>query len=143
MNAVTKKKLLRFAILNGGLLLLALSYAAVYTFWDGPLFGIKICFVRELFHIYCPGCGGSRSLVALLKLQIVRSFLYYPALPYTVGVILGYDVCLLLDAKTKSESFTRKYPKWLWILIPVIIAFTCLLRNLLLLNGIDTLGNFL
>lgn len=143
MSPLSKKKLRRFLWLNGSLLAAALTYAAVYRFAPGPLYGIKICFVREIFGIYCPGCGGSRSLIALLRLDIAESFRCYPALPYAVLVILGYDVCLLLDAKESTDRFTEKYPKWLFIAIPFLIVLTCLVRNVLLHYGIDTLGDFL
>ena len=39
-----------------------------------------------LFHLmtgwYCPGCGGTRALGELLKLHIVKSFLYNPMVLY-------------------------------------------------------------
>ncbi len=142
MSPISKKKICRFAVLNGSLLAIALVYAAVYTFAPGPLRGLKVCFVREVFGFYCPGCGGSRSLLALLRFQIGKSFAYYPALPYTVLVILGYDVCLLSDAWRGVDCYTKKYPKWLWAVIPLLVFLTFVVRNILLQNGIDTLGNF-
>lgn len=48
-----------------------------------------------LFHLmtgwYCPGCGGTRALAELLKLHIVKSFLYNP-------MVLYFAVCAALLA---------------------------------------------
>ena len=48
-----------------------------------------------LFHLmtgwYCPGCGGTRALAELLKLHIVKSFLYNP-------MVLYFTVCAALLA---------------------------------------------
>lgn len=46
--------------------------------------------------IYCPGCGGTRAVVSLLKGNIVQSFLYHPfVLYFTIGysVFMIYEFC--------------------------------------------------
>ncbi len=46
--------------------------------------------------IYCPGCGGTRSVLYLLQGNIVRSFLYHPFVIYftiTYIVFMIYEFC--------------------------------------------------
>ena len=57
---------------------------------------IIFCIFKERFHLYCPGCGGSRSLLALLTFDPVRSFIYFPALPITVLITMNLGVMNLL-----------------------------------------------
>jgi hypothetical protein len=37
------------------------------------------CPVKHFFHIDCPGCGMQRSIVALLKGNLIESLSLYPA----------------------------------------------------------------
>lgn len=40
------------------------------------------CLLWKKYHIYCPGCGGTRAVIAMLHGDIVKSFLYHPFVPY-------------------------------------------------------------
>ena len=41
------------------------------------------CLFRLLTGFYCPGCGGTRALWALLSGHPLLSFLYHPLVPYS------------------------------------------------------------
>lgn len=45
------------------------------------------CFFKEVTHFYCPACGGTRSVIALLHLDIERAFFCNP----TVYVSMVHD----------------------------------------------------
>ena len=57
-------------------------------------------FFKEVTHFYCPACGGTRSVIALLHLDIERAFLCNPTVVYT-GVMFLWCICLLY---TSMES---------------------------------------
>ena len=65
----------------------------LYLLWRFALGAptVSRCWVWEHWHIYCPGCGGTRALAELLKLHIVKSFLYNP-------MVLYFAVCAALLA---------------------------------------------
>lgn len=79
------------------------------------------CFVRMLFGVYCPGCGGTRAVISLLHGRILESLWYHPVVLYTV-VAFGYHLIL------------RRKPKVAWLFGALgIIVGNCLVKNILLL----------
>ena len=62
------------------------------------------CLFHELTGFYCPGCGGTRAVLALLAGHPVLSFLYHPLVPYccllytSIGRIVGESAALLFTA---------------------------------------------
>jgi len=48
----------------------------------------QACFYKKFLGVECPGCGMQRSLVALLKGEMVESFVLFPALLPTVALIV-------------------------------------------------------
>jgi hypothetical protein len=47
------------------------------------------CPIKHLFHIDCPGCGMQRSIIALLKGNLMESLSLYPA-TIPIFVLLMY-----------------------------------------------------
>ena len=93
-----------------------------------------------LFHMvtgyYCPGCGGTRAVIALLHGDIIASFIYHPLVPYTAAAFI---VLLILKLKAPEKSVEVHLIRALIIaLIIVVINFA--VKNILLYNGIDLLN---
>ena len=44
------------------------------------------CILYSVTGLYCPGCGGTRAIFALLHGQILTSFICHPLVPYTAFV---------------------------------------------------------
>ena len=90
-----------------------------------------------VFHLYsgyyCPGCGGTRSVIALLHGDITRSFIYHP-LP--LFVIASAGVLFFFHIKDRSAK-EKLIPICVAALILVITNF--IVKNALLYNGIDLL----
>ena len=65
-------------------LLLTLAVgAALLAFWLGPLGrpALPACVIFTRWHIYCPACGGTRAVEALLRGRVVQSLYWNPAVP--------------------------------------------------------------
>ena len=56
------------------------------------------CRFSQTFHLYCPGCGGTRSVKHLLHFDLVRSFLSHPIPIYAGILLLRIWVALLHNA---------------------------------------------
>lgn len=107
---------------------------------DEPLLS---CYFKETFHLYCPGCGGSRSLVALLKLDLVRSFILFPPLPISVIILSFLYLRVFLSFIKNDEGYIKGFHQNSLIIIPIAIILHFILKNLLLLFGVDIIGDLL
>lgn len=101
------------------------------------------CFIRNSFHIYCPGCGGTRAVVELLHLHFFQSLYDNP-----VPICLILDVILMVTTwhiEKKTSQYGRylrfrRYSKVLFLVI--LFGFTIVRNYLLIFQGIDMLGDF-
>ena len=133
-----QKNLIFLAAINLSLILFAIIYTLFFsTRGEGEGF---VCYAKKNLLIYCPGCGGSRSLSAFLRFDILESFRLYPPIPISFAVVLDYDARMLHTILRKHKKPIKYYS---FLLIPISIILTFLIRNILL-HGfeIDTLGDF-
>lgn len=82
---------------------------------------------------YCPGCGGTRAMLALLKGNILLS-LYYNAF-YTYVVLFGliFMISHTIEIITKGKIKGIKYRNIYMILPVIILIIQCVIRNLIYL----------
>lgn len=98
------------------------------------------CLFQALTGLYCPGCGGTRAVKALLKGQILRSFLYHPVVLYAALVVAGLCVYRLLFHVTGQDRFRKRLEDRCLYVGLGIITVNFILKNLLLIVwGIDVL----
>ena len=139
-----RKNILIFCVIP---LLLLISVSVIYSALvsQSILSGEELipCKFKHTFHLYCPGCGGSRSLVALLSFDFVKSFILFPALPLTVIILSDFYVRAIISFVKNDEKFIREFKLNILIIIPIVIILNFFIRNALLLNGIDLIGDFI
>ena len=140
----TRKKLLLYTFVTDFLIL---AFTIAFSILFKPLELINsnkksTCVFQKLFGMYCPGCSGTRSLGYLLSFDIINSFIYYP--PIIIGVLLIIFINILLIYSFKKDSFSpiKKHKYFEFLLIPISIFLTFLIRNILLYYGIDYIGDF-
>ena len=63
----------------------------VYLRWFSHV-PIAMCWIFEELHLYCPGCGCTRALTALLQGDILRSLRYNPGVAYFAAAVTVYLV---------------------------------------------------
>ncbi len=127
------------------IILILISFVYAYFTDEAVSRGEDIfnCFFKEKFHLYCPGCGGSRSLSALLRLDIIRSFILFPALPITVIILSFLYIRVFISIIKNDESALLGFKINSLIIIPIVIIFFFFLRNILLIFfKIDLIGDF-
>jgi hypothetical protein len=85
------------------------------------------CFFKSNFGIECPGCGMQRSLISLLKGNIVESIQYHAALiPFIITLIF-----LILQLKIKHVH-GGKWVMWGFIVTTAITLVQFILRQIVL-----------
>jgi len=132
-----KNRTLLFLVLNFSVLSVSLVYNFLFT--KGL---VGKCVFLSTFGFYCPGCGGSRSLNALLNFNLWKSFIYYPPILITSLILLYVDARLIFSILKKDEN-TVKFNYRLFLIIPIAVILQFIIKNLLLFFGIDVLGNIL
>jgi hypothetical protein len=90
------------------------------------------CLFHALTGYYCPGCGGRRALLALLRGQLLTSILYHP-LP--IYVLVGL-LCLLIQRFIKKRWSFPSLSRFLWGALGLLLLQT-LIKNLLLVWGVS------
>ncbi len=84
----------------------AIAAPALYIFEDYLTDGGIICAFYTLTKIYCPGCGGTRSVEFLLHGHLFKSFLYNPFVPYYAIDYVVFMINTILVKTTKKLGFT-------------------------------------
>lgn len=113
--------------LAAGMICLAASYYVFYKI-TGLAFP---CLWYEITGWYCPGCGVTRMLEALLYGNLYQALRFNPLL----FILLPFGVVLLIDwllhDKTQcSTALVNRIPKWFWIGLIIIAITFGILRNL-------------
>lgn len=104
------------------------------TGWSVP------CFFLLFTRLYCPGCGCTRALGALLRGDIIDALLSNPFVPATVFIAVYYEWRFLAACRDPH----KKVPSWPFIVYAFSLLIFAALRDLLLVFfGIDHLGDLL
>ncbi len=81
------------------------------------------CTMKMLFGIPCPGCGGTRAIMALLKGKILTSIYYHALVPYSVVIYGVFFVTQTLQRLTKGKIKGVKFHNWyLWVVLVILIV---------------------
>lgn len=84
---------------------------------------------------YCPGCGGTRSMEYLLTGHFIKSFLYHPAVFYSVLILVLYaltntirKIAVRLVSSHKFTVLLKKlpcmqfHPGYFYVLAAIILV---------------------
>lgn len=90
------------------------------------------CWFYSRWGVYCPGCGGTRALIALGKGRLLQALWYHPAVPVTALWAGAYLLSQTLwRLRGKRGRVLRYHPACPVVLLWLILA-NWLLKNLLL-----------
>lgn len=136
----TKLRHPMFLALHGAAILGALLlplYMKVAS-WLSGIFGG--CLMHRFF-IYCPLCGGTRAVAALIRLDLGAAWNYNALVVILAVIALGLDVWAWVRYFQKKEPLII-LPKWSWIAFCTVLVAYFILRNaLMIFFGIDPTGD--
>lgn len=118
---------------------------AIYHMLPVPLFKNKVpCLVHSVLGLYCPGCGGTRAISALLHGQFWNSFICHPIILYTVifggWFLISQTIQRISKHRIKIGMHYRD--AYLWAAL-VIVCMNFIIKNaLLLIWHIDLLAGY-
>ena len=106
-------------------------------------FPVVTCPLHDLFHLYCPLCGGSRAILSLLRLDFPTAFRVNPAVLLSLPVVLFYYLRALV-AFFCGDVFLFRIPRgWTFVLLCLFGVFFVVRNVLLLAFGFDPTGDFI
>ena len=122
------KRNLKYAIM-------AISVFLIYYILNKK-FGFSIpCIFYKITGLYCPGCGITRLLFALVNLEFYESFKYNPWIFILIVLGLFYLICkLFIFLKLKKII---KIPNYVYITLIIISIIFGIFRNI---PGFEFLG---
>ena len=134
-----KKELLlkRFIFYNLLLLFFTALFLCLFFLSKDLDLGLLECAVFKRLRIYCPGCGGTRALIFLLRLDFLSSFLSYPPLIISAFVIAVCDFLSILSLLKNDMKYISYFKSDYFLIIPAVIILNFFIRNFLLFCGID------
>lgn len=127
-----------------GIIILSLLFAllCLYLFFDFDISKhIRPCMLNKLTGLYCPGCGGTRAVYALLSGQIIKSIYYNPIVAYAFFPGLWFMISQTIY-RIKPSANSGKLSGWfhtatikpLYIYLGIILLLlNCAIKNFVLL----------
>jgi hypothetical protein len=95
---------------------------------------VSPCVIFTHFHVYCPGCGGTRAVLSLCRGKILESLWYHPLVPYGAAVYVLYMGSHTLDILSHGMIRGLKFRAgYLWTALILMIG-NVILKNVLLLG---------
>ena len=97
----------------------------------GHLFHLYIpCLFHFLTGLYCPGCGLTRMLYSIIKLDFNKAFHYNQLLfvlfPFALFFIINYIYSLIYN----KQPLIKKIPDYIWYILIIILLIYGVLRNI-------------
>ena len=106
-------------------------WAWKYVLGEPP---IGSCWFWQEWRLYCPGCGGTRALIALGQGKLLQSLYYHPILLLALGTAGGYLLSQTIWRLRKKRGWVLHYdPRWAPIFLGILLV-NCVVRNILWLG---------
>lgn len=91
------------------------------------------CVFYTLLGLYCPGCGGTRAIEALLHGEWLASLWYHPVVLYTAVVYAGFMLTHTLEKLHIGRVHGWKFHSWWLFTALAIVIGNWIFKNILLL----------
>jgi len=92
------------------------------------------CIIHELTGLYCPGCGGTRAVIALFQGEILTSFMYHPVVLYAVSIFVLFMITNTIQyiSRNKFKTGINYNDKYLYIGL-AIMALNFIIKNVMVI----------
>lgn len=88
-----------------------------------PNITIPSCFIYTILGLYCPGCGGTRAVNALLQGQLLQSLWYHPLVLYTIVVFGIFMISHTLERLKIGSISGLKFREWhLYVALGIMVV---------------------
>lgn len=123
--------------------LIAFCLGMPFLFWYIPQVDAGVlppCMLNRYFGIYCPGCGGSRAVMALIQGKFLDSLYYHPLVLYGAVLYLAFMLSQTVALLSRGRLKGLRFHQWFLFGAVFLIVLNCLIKNILkFCFGIDVL----
>ena len=97
------------------------------------------CKIHELTGFYCPGCGGTRSVIALFHGHFLVSAVDYPLTVYTAILYLWFMISQTIQrvSRGKYGIGLRWRSGYLWVALAILLIHFVLKNVIYLATGLE------
>lgn len=136
------KKVGKLYLLAHVILLAAILAFPIYrAVAQGIASGFTGCLIHDRLFLYCPLCGGTRAVSALLRFELAEAFAYNAFVVLLVFLAVVLDVWAFVRL-LRGHANLLPIPGWGWIVLAVLLVLYGVLRNYLMIaHGIDPVGD--
>ena len=122
-----KKRIFKSVFFFLAFILLLVAY---YFIYKKTGLGIP-CPIHKITGLYCPGCGVTRLLFALMHGHIKEAFMYNQLVFIMLPFLLLYIIyCTYLYITDKKDKIISRIPKYVFIIILILVLAWGVIRNL-------------
>lgn len=114
---------------------LILIYLIVKNVFGFDIIGYSLpCTLYTWTGFYCPGCGGTRAIIALAKGKILESFYLHPFVPYAAFVGGWFMLSQTIERVSKGRIKIALHFRMIYVWIALaLIAINVIYKNAMLL----------
>lgn len=96
------------------------------------------CYIYSLFDFYCPGCGGSRSVAALIQGKWIVCAVNYPLVAYSVIMYMWFMISQSIQRMSGNRMpiGLRWRHCYLWIALGILVAHFVIKNIIYLVTGV-------
>ena len=142
---IMRKRLKTYLIFNFTVLIMAIITVVFRNFIvsHNELYILSLfskCPSSLLFHIYCPICGGTRAIAALMRLNISEAIKCNAFVVFLIVIFIYYDISSLV-AIIRGKDKVLNISKQMKIAVLLVLSVFFIVRNIALVLGYDYLGD--
>lgn len=132
ISKLSYRKRAAFLLIAVNALIFLLSASYAYLVYKAAGEEVIKCAFKRIFHIYCPGCGGSRALLYLFTLDFIRAFFAFPPIYVLLFFLIYLDIRAILSIVKNEKRYFSEFNLNILIVIPAFILLNFLVRNIFL-----------
>ena len=110
-------------------LILTIGIVVIISFCHYLIIGTFLpCIINKITGLYCPGCGITRMLLSILKLDFYQAFRYNPLLFIFLILFIVYQIIKLITIQFFNKDI--KLNNYVYIFLLIITIGFGVIRNI-------------
>lgn len=102
---------------------------------------LGMCVMHDFLHLYCPGCGGTRAVMLLVRGDVIGAMLSNPIVPCYAALYIFLAVYAAVAILRDRDRIIYWNTALTWIIAMLPIAVFIVRNVLLVVWGVDTIGD--